>query len=143
MTDMIKNSDFYRKEPRVKKWLDDNNVGTVHTFQGQGTDEVIFLLGCDKNATGAANWVNRNIVNVAVTRAKFRIYLVGDRTVWTCKPVKVARERTGNVTGADKLDNILSASCPRCGKMLVERNGKNGKFWGCSGFPACRYTKSF
>lgn len=143
MIDMIKNSDFYRKEPRVKKWLDDNNVGTVHTFQGQGTDEVIFLLGCDKNATGAANWVNRNIVNVAVTRAKFRIYLVGDRTVWTCKPVKVARERTGNVTGADKLDNILSASCPRCGKMLVERNGKNGKFWGCSGFPACRYTKSF
>ena len=30
--------------------------------------------------------------------------------------------------------------CPRCGKWLVERNGKYGKFLGCSGYPKCRYT---
>lgn len=33
------------------------------------------------------------------------------------------------------------ACCPRCGRPLVKRNGKFGAFWGCSGFPACRYTK--
>jgi restriction system protein len=34
----------------------------------------------------------------------------------------------------------VSPSCPRCGKTMVERsNRKSGqKFWGCSGFPACR-----
>lgn len=32
--------------------------------------------------------------------------------------------------------------CPQCGCILVKRNGKFGFFWGCSGFPACRYTKN-
>lgn len=31
--------------------------------------------------------------------------------------------------------------CPRCGNELVERNGKYGKFIGCSNFPKCRYIK--
>lgn len=30
--------------------------------------------------------------------------------------------------------------CPTCGKPLRRRKGKNGFFWGCSGFPACRTT---
>ena len=29
--------------------------------------------------------------------------------------------------------------CPRCGNGVMQpRNGKNGKFWGCSQYPACR-----
>ena len=29
--------------------------------------------------------------------------------------------------------------CQRCGNgVLQPRNGKNGKFWGCSQYPACR-----
>lgn len=35
-----------------------------------------------------------------------------------------------------------TACCPRCGSPLVKRNGKFGTFWGCSGYPACRYTKN-
>ena len=31
--------------------------------------------------------------------------------------------------------------CPFCGKKLVERNGKWGKFLGCSGYPNCKYTR--
>ena len=34
------------------------------------------------------------------------------------------------------------AVCPRCGAELVRRNGKFGQFYGCSSFPACRYTKN-
>lgn len=32
--------------------------------------------------------------------------------------------------------------CPRCGQPLLKRNGKFGMFWGCSGFPSCRYTQN-
>lgn len=32
--------------------------------------------------------------------------------------------------------------CPRCGGELKRRNGRYGEFWGCSGFPACRYTEN-
>lgn len=29
--------------------------------------------------------------------------------------------------------------CPQCGKGVLQlRNGKNGKFWGCSGYPECK-----
>lgn len=39
-------------------------------------------------------------------------------------------------------DKILDEKCPECGKNLVEKNGRNGKFIGCSGFPDCKFTKS-
>ena len=37
--------------------------------------------------------------------------------------------------------------CPRCGAELVVRTSRNGikagaKFWGCSNYPNCKYTKS-
>jgi restriction system protein len=31
--------------------------------------------------------------------------------------------------------------CEKCGKAMVLRKGKNGDFYGCSGFPNCRNTK--
>lgn len=34
------------------------------------------------------------------------------------------------------LDNLI---CPRCGKQLVLRSGKYGDFYGCSGYPKCRF----
>lgn len=32
--------------------------------------------------------------------------------------------------------------CPRCGNPLKLRNGKFGEFWGCTGYPDCKYTKN-
>lgn len=32
--------------------------------------------------------------------------------------------------------------CPRCGGMLMKRRGRFGEFWGCSAYPACRYTRN-
>lgn len=37
--------------------------------------------------------------------------------------------------------NIENNICPRCGKKLVLRNGKYGSFYGCSGYPNCRFIK--
>ena len=32
-------------------------------------------------------------------------------------------------------------TCPLCGRPLVKRKGRFGIFYGCSGYPACRFTK--
>ena len=32
--------------------------------------------------------------------------------------------------------------CPRCHSTLEKRKGRFGYFWGCSGFPNCRYTEN-
>lgn len=35
----------------------------------------------------------------------------------------------------------VSKTCPQCGSTLVERNGKRGKFIGCSSYPKCHHTE--
>jgi DNA topoisomerase-1 len=36
---------------------------------------------------------------------------------------------------------VIDRACPTCGKPLVIRHGRFGKFIGCSDFPQCRYTE--
>lgn len=37
--------------------------------------------------------------------------------------------------------NTIKTTCPFCGNHLVLRSGKYGKFWGCSTYPKCRFTR--
>lgn len=39
-------------------------------------------------------------------------------------------------------DEVLDEKCPKCVKNLAIKHGRNGKFIGCTGFPACDFTKS-
>ena len=39
-----------------------------------------------------------------------------------------------------KMANLI---CPRCNGELKLRNGRNGKFYGCSNYPKCRFTMSY
>jgi DNA topoisomerase-1 len=48
----------------------------------------------------------------------------------TAEKVKLADEPTGD-------------SCPKCGKPLVIKTGRFGKFIACSGYPGCKFTQSF
>lgn len=41
----------------------------------------------------------------------------------------------------EKRNMISENRCPKCGGMLVEKNGKYGRFIGCNNFPKCRYIK--
>lgn len=38
-------------------------------------------------------------------------------------------------------DEVLDEKCPQCGKNLVVKKTKFGRFIGCSGFPDCNYIK--
>lgn len=65
-----------------------SHIGTVHKFQGQDIAEVIFILGCDIKTSPYTikNFVNDNMVNVAASRAKYRLYVIGDISVWRGNP---------------------------------------------------------
>ena len=41
----------------------------------------------------------------------------------------------------DALQETTEEICPKCGKPLIIRWGRNGKFMACSGYPECRYSK--
>lgn len=66
------------------KWVQDR-VGTVHTVQGREAEGVIFVLGAPlASQRGARTWAGGqpNLLNVAITRAKECLYVVGDRSAW-------------------------------------------------------------
>ena len=37
---------------------------------------------------------------------------------------------------------MLQENCPKCGKVLAKRLGRNGYFIGCTGYPECDYTRN-
>ena len=46
------------------------------------------VLGCDRRTAGAAQWAapKPNLLNVALTRAKHRFFIIGDEDLWAGLP---------------------------------------------------------
>jgi len=40
-------------------------------------------------------------------------------------------------------EQLTEEVCPQCGKPMVVKTGRYGKFLACSGYPECKYTKSY
>ena len=59
-------------------------------------------------------------------------------------PFSVSLERAQRDMPTTKAElEKIGRACPECGKDLVIRWGRYGKFISCSGFPACRHTEAF
>ena len=76
----------------LKGWVEEDEwrwanerIGTVHTAQGREAEAVILVLGAPHpTQIGARGWAGGrpNLLNVAVTRAKEVIYVIGNRQLW-------------------------------------------------------------
>ena len=75
------------KDSLRKAKIDNVECGTIHTFQGKEADIVFLVLGTSKeqDGLGARMWAssNPNLLNVAVTRAKARLYVIGNAGSWS------------------------------------------------------------
>lgn len=67
-----------------------------------------------------------------------------DEIVNTIKSNNITDKRIKKKHIENIKENIIDKDlnkCPKCGGQLVERNGKYGKFVGCSNYPKCKFTR--
>ena len=55
------------------------------------------------------------------------------------KTLKEAEDKIGNIEIKDEVSDVV---CEKCGRLMVYKHGKFGKFLACPGFPECRNTKA-
>jgi DNA topoisomerase I len=115
---------------RVEKRLEPTDTGIlVNDLMLQYFPEIVDLnftaameSDLDKIASGDADWVK-------VMSAFYGPFSIKVQIAQAEMPVA----KTG--------PEPIGRACPECGKDLVIRYGRYGKFISCSGFPECRYTE--
>ena len=55
------------------------------------------------------------------------------------KTVEKAEEAIGNIELKDEVSDVV---CEKCGRLMVYKHGRFGKFLACPGFPECRNAKA-
>jgi len=78
---------FVRQKEEIEERLrrsgiDDVDCGTVHAFQGDEKDIIIFSLGLSNNTREETyNWLknNKELINVATSRAKQKLVIIGSQ----------------------------------------------------------------
>jgi len=109
----------------------------------------------DEIATGKAGY--RDVVSAAYSVIQSDTKKVGENlqvvNIGSATTESLAQPKSGKkstrrnkaavVKKAANVDSPLGGrECPKCGKELVRRNGKHGPFWGCTGYPACKYLEN-
>nr|WP_242687736.1 MULTISPECIES: AAA domain-containing protein [unclassified Actinopolyspora] len=79
---------FTAQAKLLHQWCEDDErvqIGTVHQFQGSERDAIVFSLVAGPGMRpGTLRWLNsqRNLWNVAISRARSHLIVVGDRDEW-------------------------------------------------------------
>lgn len=66
------------------------------------------------------------------------------RALTDCRMNQRVFELLGKEMNTETMKTLDSnvKTCPLCNLPLKKRNGRYGEFWGCTGFPNCRYTEN-
>jgi len=93
--------------------------GTVHTFQGKEADVVIFVLGGAPGSISQFAAAKPNLLNVALTRAKKRIYVIGDSKDWADAPFFSKLYRNSKIQRVNSAPPIIFPRSPSLAESAV------------------------
>lgn len=133
--DVIAKKDRINYYIQCKKYISSKvGVRDVRDFYGAIADRL---------SEGKAYFITTNIFTLEAERyAKDKpIELVDGYKL--IKYIKSVGENINIGTKEEKINNsdVENNNCSNCNGKLIERKGKFGKFYGCSNYPRCKYTK--
>jgi len=82
--------------------------------------------------------------DIAQGRGNLTAFIDG-QTQWITEVLRQAKQQMGSSNPSEQQfsggEGKVQHTCPDCGKPMRRRKGKNGFFWGCSGYPVCKTTR--
>jgi len=107
-----------RKEVGPRLLSAAKRLGTVHISQGKEADIVVLVLGTATDQAWSRGWASQtpNLLNVAVTRARRRLVVIGDYQNWS-KPLNFG---VLAAYGGESPDSLLK---------VVDLDGKSPDSW--------------
>jgi DNA topoisomerase I len=111
----------------------------VPTWLGETVNEVMNKHFPDIVDTGFTAEMERKLDDVEEGRQSWTEFLHGFYGDFKVSMEKAEAEMDRVQKPVEEIDE----RCPECGRNLVIRTGRFGRFISCSGFPECRYRRSF
>lgn len=120
-------------------YVDQEQRRFVPTWLGETVNEVMNKHFPDIVDTGFTANMERQLDEVEDGRRSWTEFLHNFYGDFKAAMGKAEAEMDRVEKPLEEIDEI----CPECGRNLVIRTGRFGRFVSCSGFPECRYRRSF
>ncbi|MDR1150144.1 MAG: type I DNA topoisomerase [Clostridiales bacterium] len=150
-------------EASLVKFLEENDIGRPSTYATIVTNIYIRGYVSKENKyfypTELGNLVNKIIsenfndivdINFTAKMEESLDKISNGEMVWQktivdfyypfCKSIDIAEKKLEKIKYIDEKSDFV---CEKCGKNMIIKYGKHGKFLCCPGFPECRNIKSF
>ena len=125
--DLVLKNNNERIAIQAKRWNEKVGIKAI-----QEVVAAINYYGADKGMVITNNYFTNN----AYELARSNNIQLWDRE----KLIEIMSASNGRSVAQDVKPEASVYTCPSCRGNLILREGKNGKFYGCSNFPRCRYT---
>ena len=119
-------------------YVDQEQRRFVPTWLGETVNEVMNKHFPDIVDVGFTADMERKLDDVEEGRQSWKDFLHGFYGDFKATMEKAEAEMNRVQKPVEELDE----ACPECGRNLVIRTGRFGRFISCSGFPECRYGRS-
>src|SRR5579884_793654 len=120
-------------------YVDQDQRRFVPTWLGETVNEVMNKHFPDIVDTGFTAEMERKLDEVEEGRISWTEFLRNFYGGFKTTMEKAEAEMNRVQKPVEEIDE----PCPECGRNLVIRTGRFGRFISCSGFPECRYSRSF
>lgn len=110
-------------------------------FPSRVADDPVMQLAMP-NGDSHEHAEERRLFYVALTRARSTVTLITMASKESAFVTELVKDQKLDIRNADGSTNTREV-CPSCATgFLVPRKGKNGPFFGCTGFPKCKKTRN-